>query len=66
MAGCRASQPVSIGSEASNFQKARAVSVVVGRKNFKLEVVQFGIEIRKELRIGKKNIDVMAFPMIDL
>jgi hypothetical protein len=51
-AGCRASQPVSIGSEASNFQKARAVSVVVGRKNFKLEVVQCGIEIRKELRIG--------------
>ena len=48
------------------FQELAAVSVIFGRSYLKLEVALLGIEISQQLRIGQKDIYVMALAVIDL
>ena len=48
------------------FEKVRSITVIIGRHDLELEVVEFRIEIGQKLRVGEENVDVFALTMTDL
>jgi hypothetical protein len=47
------------------LQESGTVSPEIGRPDLELEVVHSWVEKRKELRVGQKDIDIVAFTMVD-